>query len=253
MIAVISPAKSLNFDTNIDCKYTMPCFLKESASLIKELKKKKPIELERLMSISTKLAILNADRFNTWLLPFTNMNSKQCAFVFKGSVYKGLNIEDFSSLELAYSNKHIRILSGLYGLLRPLDLIQAYRLEMGTKLKTLEANNLYEFWGEKITKELNNELNKNKILINLASNEYFNSIKKNTLKADIITPIFKDFKNGQFKVISFYAKRARGLMCRFMAKNQLNDVEDLKKFDLEGYIYNKKLSEEKKWVFTRAA
>jgi len=253
MIAVISPAKSLDFDINIDCKYTMPCFLKESASLINELKKKKPIELERLMSISTNLSILNADRFNAWLLPFTNMNSKQCAFVFKGSVYKGLNIEDFSSLELAYSNKHIRILSGLYGLLRPLDLIQAYRLEMSTKLKTLKANNLYEFWGEKITKELNNELNKNKILINLASNEYFNSIKKDTLKADIITPIFKDFKNGQFKVISFYAKRARGLMCRFMAKNKLNDAEDLKKFDLEGYIYNKKLSEEKKWVFTRAA
>jgi len=251
MIAVISPAKSFNFDINIDCQYTIPCFLKESASLVNELKNKNPIELEKLMSISPKLAILNADRFNTWLLPFTNLNSKQCAFVFQGSVYKGLKIENFSSLELAYSNKHIRILSGLYGLLRPLDLIQAYRLEMSTKLKTLKANNLYEFWGEKITEELNNELYKNKILINLASNEYFNSIKTKTLKADVITPIFKDFKNGQFKVISFYAKRARGLMCRFMAKNKLKNVEDLKKFDLEGYIYNKDLSEENKWVFTR--
>jgi cytoplasmic iron level regulating protein YaaA (DUF328/UPF0246 family) len=254
MIVVISPAKSLHkqcpisFDT-----YTQAFFLPEAEKIVSTLKKKKPAQLAHLMGISPKLAELNHQRFQVWTLPFTPENSWQAVLMFNGDVYQGLKAETFSAYEFETAQKQLRILSGVYGLLKPLDLIQPYRLEMGTAIAIAGKKDLYSFWKAKITAELNRELSEtgDKVLVNLASNEYFSAIDTKKLKARIITPSFKEHKNGQFQMVSFFAKRARGLMSRFIIQNNISDPEEIKAFDLEGYYFNNTLSKGDNWVFTR--
>ncbi|MCX4027820.1 peroxide stress protein YaaA [Endozoicomonas sp. SM1973] len=253
MLAVISPAKTLDFETPPTTPtYTQPELLKHSEVLIKILRQYSPDQLAQLMKLSDKLAGLNAARFNNWHLPFTPNNAKQAVLAFKGDVYTGLEAESFTEKQFEFAQQHLRILSGLYGLLKPLDLIQPYRLEMGTKLENTNGKDLYQFWGEQITQQLSSQLADVKgPLINLASNEYFKSIKPKLLDTDIITPVFKDWKNGQYKVISFLAKKARGMMVNYLVKNKIKNPEKLKQFDLAGYQYQPDLSSAKEWVFTR--
>ena len=254
MLIVISPAKTLDFETPANSNiYSEASFLKESSQLIKELRKRKVDEIADFMGISPKLAQLNFERFHQWNLPFTTKNAKQALLAFKGEVFTGIDAASFSDEDFKRSQTGLRILSGLYGVLKPMDLIQAYRLEMGKKLENKQGGNLYQYWGDKITNSINQALNENnhKELINLASNEYFKSINKKKLKADIVTPTFKDLKNGEYKMISFYAKKARGLMTRFIIQNKISDPNDIKAFNLEGYMYNPALSKEKDPVFTR--
>ena len=253
MLITISPAKTLDFSRQESCKtHTTPDFLKESRELIKATRKFSPEELSELMGISQKLALLNYKRYCQWRTPFTQENAKQALLAFRGDVYEGISAETFSAADFNFAQQSLRILSGLYGVLRPLDLIQPYRLEMGTKLKTTKGKNLYEFWGDRITKALRAALQEpDGWLINLASNEYFKSVITKKLNARIITPEFKDSKGGQYKMISFYAKKARGLMSAYIIKNRLKDAESLKAFDSQGYSYNETLSSENKWVFTR--
>ncbi len=254
MQLVISPAKSLDFETsfsyNGNSEYR---FINESKTLIKKLNSLSVNDLEKLMSISSKLAELNYLRFKKWEYPFEKKVSRQAIFAFKGDVYTGLDAYSLSDLEIGYTQNALRILSGLYGLLRPLDMILPYRLEMGTKLSLRGKKDLYEFWDNKITNLLKKDIveNNHKFLINLASNEYFKSIKSKQLGIPVITPVFKDLKNGEYKMISFYAKKARGLMTRFIVQNQIVNPEDLKAFDLEGYYYNSQLSKDNQPVFTR--
>lgn len=255
MIIVISPAKTLDFETPpITPEYTQPGFLDDSAQLIDALRKLAPDRIGQLMSISSKLALLNSNRYFAWKRPFTLENAKQVIFTFKGDVYIGLDADTMSATELAFAQDHLRILSGLYGVLRPLDLMQPYRLEMGTPFKNPRGNNLYEFWGDKITLVLNQDLKKQQdsVLINLASNEYFQSIQTDKLEARIITPVFKDEKNGVYKIISFFAKKARGMMSRYIVRNKLTNPEDIKNFDVAGYRFNEDDSGENEWIFTRA-
>ena len=253
MLITISPAKTLDFTDLGRCqKSSTPDFLKESRQLIKATRKLSPDELSELMAISQKLALLNYQRYREWKTPFTLRNAKQALLAFKGDVYEGMSAQSFADDDLAFAQEHLRILSGLYGVLRPLDLIQPYRLEMGTRLKTDRGANLYEFWGDKITKSLNTTLRQqDNVLINLASNEYFKSVITKKLDARIITPEFKDAKSGHYKVISFYAKKARGLMSAFIIKNRLQQPEDIQSYDECGYSYNESLSSPDKWVFTR--
>jgi len=254
MLLVISPAKNLDFDTPAKTKQkSTPDFLDEAQLLIDELRQLAPQDISALMSISDKLGVLNYDRFQQWSTPFTDDNAKQAVLAFNGDVYTGLNAESFSAAEFKFAQKHLRILSGLYGLLRPLDLMQAYRLEMGTKFNNQRGKNLYEFWGNLITEALNKQLKslKTDVLVNLASNEYFKSVKPKGLNATIVTPVFKDWKGDKYKIISFYAKKARGLMCAYAINHKITDVEDLKKFDSEGYAFNDAMSSDKEWVFTR--
>ena len=254
MISVVSPAKSLNFDDSSSVKIFSQCsFLKKSQLLVNDLKKYSPKQISDLMKISDKLAVLNADRYNNWSLPFNERNAKQAAFAFKGDVYIGLEIDSFSKDDLNYAQDHFRILSGLYGLLKPLDLIQAYRLEMGTSFQNKRGKNLYEFWNSSITKHLNKELelSKSQYLLNLASNEYYKVILPKTLNATVITPVFKDWKNGRYKIISFFAKKARGMMAAYQLKNKIKNPEDLKGFDTAGYTFNDDMSQGNQLVFTR--
>lgn len=254
MLIVISPAKTLDFEQKANTPhFSNADFLPQSEKLIKTLKKFKAEDLVSLMGISDKLAHLNQERFATWKRPFDMENAKQALLAFKGDVYTGLDAESLNEKELLYTQDHLRILSGLYGVLRPLDLIQPYRLEMGTKLNTASFKGLYNFWGEKLTKNINKALAEqgDNILINLASNEYFKSLNKKKLKAEIITPVFKDFKNGEYKMISFFAKKARGLMSRFILKNEFKKPEDLKLFDAEGYYFSEEKSSTNQLVFLR--
>lgn len=254
MLMVISPAKTLDFETPAKTKVsTQPDFLDQSQLLIDQLRELSPSDISGLMSISDKLGNLNFDRFLNWHTPFDVDNAKQAVLAFKGDVYTGLDAESFNSKDFKFAQKHLRILSGLYGLLRPLDYIQPYRLEMGTKFANEGGDNLYQFWGEQITDAMNAQLKKanSEVLLNLASNEYFKSIQQKNINADIITPVFKDLKNGKYKIISFYAKKARGLMSAYVIKNQLTDVEDIKQFDTDGYRYNAAMSSAREWVFTR--
>jgi cytoplasmic iron level regulating protein YaaA (DUF328/UPF0246 family) len=254
MIIVISPAKSLYEKAPILIdKNTSSDFLPEAEKIVAVLKKKKPAQLARLMDISPKLAELNYHRFQEWALPFTQENSWQAVLMFNGDVYQGLKAETFTATEFDAAQQHLRILSGVYGLLKPLDLIQPYRLEMGTNLGIARKKNLYEFWKLKITSKLNEELAETgqKELINLASNEYFSAIDTKKLKARIITPVFKEHKDGQYQMVSFFAKKARGLMSRFIIQNQITDPEEMKAFDLDGYYFNNQLSKGDNWVFTR--
>ncbi len=255
MIIVISPAKTLDFETpSATQTHTLPDFLDDSAQLIDQLRQLEPDQIGQLMSISPKLATLNSNRYFAWNRPFNLNNAKQAILAFKGDVYTGLDADTLTESELSFAQDHLRILSGLYGVLRPLDLMQAYRLEMGTQLKNTRGNNLYEFWGDQITQSLNRDLKKQKsdVLINLASNEYFQSVQKNKLNARIITPVFKDEKNGVYKIISFFAKKARGLMSRYIIQNQLTNPEDIKQFDIGGYQFSEDSSSQDEWIFTRA-
>jgi len=250
MHLLISPAKTLDMDGAIAVpKTTLSPFMNESASLIKDLKKLRSTDIQDLMKVSSKIAELNANRFLEWNLPFSETNAKAAIHAFKGDVYTGLDAESISKDDMEFAQEHLSILSGLYGLLRPLDLMQAYRLEMGTKFSNTGGKNLYEFWGNKITEEINKR--EQKYIINLASNEYFKAVNKKILKAEIITPVFKDEKNGTLKVISFYAKKARGLMTRFIIQNHMTNVEEIKNFNLGGYAFSENLSTHKEWVFTR--
>lgn len=254
MLMVISPAKTLDFETAPITKMsTMPDFLSDSEVLIEQLRELSPADISNLMKISDKLGELNFERYLNWHTPFDKNNAKQAVLAFKGDVYTGLDAENFNGNDFKFAQKHLRILSGLYGVLRPLDLIQPYRLEMGTKFANSSGGNLYEFWEDKLTQSVNAQLKKNKstVLVNLASNEYFKAIQSSSINADIITPTFKDLKNGKYKIISFYAKKARGLMAAFAIKNQITQAEELKQFDVEGYRYNAAMSSAREWVFIR--
>lgn len=256
MLVVISPAKSLDYETPFKIrKFTQAEFLEDSTQLIEQLREFSPAQVSSLMSISPALGSLNHDRFNSWSLPFDTDNARQALFAFKGDVYIGLDAYALTSDDIRFAQEHLRILSGLYGLLRPLDLMQAYRLEMGTSLKNAKGNSLYDFWGEKITQAINAQLStqKHPVLINLASNEYFRSVKTKQLDADVISPIFKDYKNGQYKIISFFAKKARGLMSAYIIKNRLERAEDILKFDSDGYRYSEEDSKPNAPVFLRKA
>ena len=254
MLIVISPAKTLDYETPPKTKvFTTPDYLGHSQQLINRLRNFSSLDISDLMKVSAKIADLNFDRYESWKKPFTVKNAKQSILAFKGDVYTGLNAETFKAGDFKFAQNHLRVLSGLYGLLRPLDLMQPYRLEMGTKLKTDKGKNLYEFWGSDITEGLNKQLKKIKsdTLINLASNEYFKSVKTAELNAKIITPAFKEFKNGEYKMIGIYAKKARGLLSRYIIENKLNDPEDIKSFKEDGYRFSKQLSKGNSWVFTR--
>ena len=255
MLIVISPAKTLDFETPPKVPtFTLPDFLDDSAELIDELRSYEPYRLGDLMGISPKLADLNSNRYHNWSLPFTADNAKQSVLAFKGDVYAGLDADNLSADDLQFAQAHLRILSGLYGVLKPLDLMQPYRLEMGTKLKNRRGKNLYDFWDDRINKTLNDELagQDSPVLVNLASNEYFKSVQPERLNARIVTPTFKEARNGDYKFISFTAKKARGLMSRYIIRNRLSDPEDLRGFDLEGYRYNAALSDADTPVFTRS-
>ena len=250
MHLLISPAKTLDMNESIaEQKSTLSPFIEESAVLIKDLKKLKSTEIQDLMKVSSKIAELNAERFHQWALPFNKSNAKAAIYAFKGDVYTGLDADSLSEDDLNFAQKHLSILSGLYGLLRPLDLMQAYRLEMGTKFTNTGGKNLYEFWGNKITEEVNKR--EQEYIINLASNEYFKAVIKKNLNAEIITPVFKDEKNGTLKIISFYAKKARGMMTRFIIQNRIKNIDEIKNFNLGGYVFSESLTNSKEWVFTR--
>lgn len=254
MLIVISPAKTLDYESPLPSKkFSQPQFLEESGKLIKVLKRLGPDDVQDLMHISTKLAELNVSRYLNWEQPFSPKNARPAVFAFKGDVYAGLEAQKYETADLDFAQKHLRILSGLYGVLRPLDLIQPYRLEMGIGLKNSRGDSLYDFWGEQlgaaIVKALKGQ--KDNKLINLASNEYFKAIKGKTGDAEVITPVFKDYKNGQYKIISFFAKKARGLMSTYIIKNRVKDIAALIKFNDEGYRFSKKDSTDKELVFLR--
>lgn len=265
MYFVLSPAKSLNesdeVPVNVGNYYSQPQLIEHAQQLMKILKSKEPVDLQELMSISDDLAQLNAQRNQDWAWseqkPFDESNAKAAAYLFDGDVYTGLDVYNLDKETVIYLNEHLGILSGLYGVLKPLDLIQPYRLEMGTKLKNDRGDNLYQFWGEEVTEVINQRMSESSehgeenVLINLASNEYFKAVKKKSLNADIITPRFEDEKNGKYKVISFYAKKARGLMVKYAADNKITKAEQLKKFDVAGYYYVDELSDEHNWTFRR--
>ena len=254
MLLIISPAKTLDYETPpITEQFTQPDFLEHSAELIAKLRQLSPADISGLMGVSDKLAQLNAARFQSWSPPFDPTNAKQALLAFKGDVYSGLDAETLTAKQLSFAQQHLRILSGLYGLLRPLDLMQAYRLEMGIRLANRRGKDLYQFWGNIITEQLNEELagQKEKTLVNLASNEYFKSVQAKDIAGSIVTPIFKDWKNGQYKIISFYVKKARGLMCRYVINNHIDHVEKLQGFDYGGYAFDESVSSEREWVFNR--
>jgi cytoplasmic iron level regulating protein YaaA (DUF328/UPF0246 family) len=259
MLAVISPAKTLDFASPAATrKHSVPVYLKDSQQLIESLRNKSPADIADLMHISSKLADLNYERYAQWHTPFNSDNAKQALLAFKGDVYMGLEADRYSERDLTWAQKHVRILSGLHGILKPLDLIQPYRLEMGTSLTTTRGNNLYDFWGNKVTQALQQSLDEQAgsketlpILINLASKEYFGAVTAPDLNARIITPTFKDLKNGRYKFLTFFAKKARGLMTSYLVKNRVTSLKALKSFDWQGYYYSEDLSDGDDWVFLR--
>ncbi len=254
MLTVISPAKTLDFDTPPTTrKTTQPQFIDEAARLVEDARTMSPQDIRELMGVSDKIAELNHARFMDWHTPFNLDNAKQAVLAFKGDVYTGLEADTLSAAQLSFAQKHLRILSGLYGLLRPLDLMQPYRLEMGLKFNNSGGKDLYQFWGDRINSGLNTQLRKSgsKVLVNLASNEYFKSVKAGELDADIITPVFKDLKGDKYKIISFYAKKARGQMARYIIDKGINEPDALKRFRVAGYRYNKAESTARDLVFTR--
>ena len=252
MKIVISPAKSLNLDKELPTQlHTGSAFLKQAETIQKTLKKLKPNQLMELMHISEKLGDLNWQRNQDWQTPFTNENARPAVFTFDGEVYTGLDVYSLPIEKLDVLQDKLRILSGLYGLLKPLDLMQAYRLEMGTSIKIGTKKNLYEFWKKTITDTLNSELEKDELFVNLASNEYFSAVDVKKLKVPVITPEFKDYKDGKLKMISFFAKKARGMMVRYIIDTNAETIEDLKSFNYEGYAFDSNLSEGNKLVFTR--
>ncbi len=254
MLIIISPAKTLDFSAlNKNNSYTIPCFLDYSQNLISILRKKSVDEIIKLMNVSSGLAQLNFERFQLWNKNFTLQNAKQALFAFKGEVYRGIDIQTFSPIEIENSQNYLRILSGLYGILRPFDLIQPYRLEMGVKLENENGKDLYKFWSNLITEKLNETLTKmnKKTLVNLASEEYSKVLNFKNVRSNIITPIFKEEKNGKYQTIAVFAKKARGLMTRFIIQNQLTNPQDLKAFDVAGYCFDANNSTEIEYVFIR--
>ena len=254
MLMVISPAKTLDFETPPTTeRFTQPQYLDHAQELITQLRELSPAQIGELMHLSDKLSGLNAARFGSWTPAFTPKNAKQAILAFKGDVYTGLDAETFGETDLDYAQQHLRMLSGLYGLLRPLDLMQPYRLEMGTKLTNARGKDLYAFWGNRISEWLNEALAEqgDDILLNLASNEYFSAVKRPALKARVIDTEFRDQKNGQYKIISFYAKKARGMMSRFVISERIDKPEHLKQFDAQGYRFSKDLSTADKLIFLR--
>jgi len=254
MLIVLSPAKTLDFESPIKAnKTTEPDFIARSAELVATLRTMPPAQIGSLMSISDSLAQLNVARYASWSKKFTTDNSRPAMLAFDGDVYEGLDARSLSARQLDWAQKHLRILSGLYGVLRPLDLMQPYRLEMGTRLTTQRGKDLYAFWGDQITEALNTSLNEVKadVLVNLASEEYFKSVKPAKLDHPVITPVFEEWKGGSYKIVSFFAKRARGLMARYAIEHKLNKAEQLKDFDSEGYAFDAKVSNESRWVFRR--
>ena len=254
MLIVLSPAKTLDYSIDPKSNHTAPQFLSQSSKLIKTLKEKEPKDIASLMGLSDKLATLNFDRYQSWRASkVVSNNTKPSMLVFKGDVYQGLDAENFNSNQLRFAQKHLRILSGLYGILRPMDVIKPYRLEMGTKLQTPKGKNLYEFWGSSIQDNVLDDLSSQKsdLLINLASKEYFSVLGKMPDYVNVISPVFKDYKNGKHKIISFYAKRARGLMAKWIIQQKIKDFEKLSDFNLDGYYYSEKESTLTEPVFLR--
>lgn len=249
MLLIISPSKTQNFDATNFTKHTLPRQFDKSLDLIKTLKKVPKNEISKLMSLSEKLTGLNYERFQNFENKCTLDNAKQALLAFKGDVYRGIEIDKYTVLDFEFAQKSLRILSGLYGVLRPLDLIQPYRLEMGTKLKNTQGNNLYQFWGLQISELLNKD--ESEIIINLASNEYFKGIDKKSIKAKIIEIVFKENRDGKLKTIGIFAKKARGKMTNFVIKNKITNPEKLKSFVEDGYQFNEQLSNEKQWFFVR--
>jgi len=254
MIILLSPAKTLNPDKGkLPEEHSLPVFLNDAAVLIDRLRQMTAHDIASIMKVSEKLALINYDRFKAWHTPFTPENAKAAILAFDGGVYEGLKAGEFEDSDFAFAQRHLRILSGLYGILKPLDMIQPYRLEMGTSLPTPAGGNLYTFWGDSITEEMNDSIKDelDAIVINLASQEYFKSVNLKLLKARVITPVFKEFKGEGYKIVSFRAKRARGLMSNYIIKNRIVRPEDLKSFNSEGYSFNESLSSSDEWVFIR--
>lgn len=254
MLALISPAKTLDYESALPTdSHTLPRLLAHSQELIDVSRTLSASEIANLMSVSEKIANLNVERFRDWQADFDFSNARQALFAFKGDVYTGLDAYSLKDQDIDYAQQHLRMLSGLYGLLRPLDLMMPYRLEMGTKLKNPRGSNLYEFWGTIITDLINEDLAaaKSELLVNIASDEYYKSVKESKIQAEIIKPVFLDQKNGKYKVISFYAKKARGLMARFIIENKLERAEDLKAFNSDGYYFDADSSLKGELVFKR--
>ncbi|MDP6963748.1 MAG: peroxide stress protein YaaA [Planctomycetota bacterium] len=251
MLVLLSPAKSLDLEAKLDgVELSQPRFLKKSSQLIKELRSKSQNEISDLMKLSDTLAELNVERYGFWNRRHTKNNSHPALLCFKGAVYLALESSEFTKSDFKFANKHIRILSGLYGVLRPLDLMQPYRLEMGTKLENESGDNLYKFWGNDLASSVNSE--ESDVVVNLASNEYFKSIGAKNLDAQVITPVFKEQRGSDYKTIGVFAKTARGLMTKYIVKNKIKSVAKLKEFDDAGYSFNEQLSDDAKWVFTRS-
>ncbi|MFV5215927.1 peroxide stress protein YaaA [Azonexus caeni] len=254
MLIFLSPAKSLDYKTPPHvATYTQPAFLDRSQTLIEQLRALSPADIANLMDLSDPLALLNYNRYADWSLPFTPDNAKQAVLAFDGDVYDGLAAKTLSAADLDFAQQHLRILSGLYGILKPLDLMQPYRLEMGTRFKNRAGKDLYAFWGETLLDAINAELDAmpRPVAVNLASEEYFKAAIGRKFKGELIQPVFEDWKNGKYKIISFYAKRARGLMTRYAVLNRLTDPEGLKDFDSDGYAFAPEASDDKTWVFRR--
>jgi cytoplasmic iron level regulating protein YaaA (DUF328/UPF0246 family) len=254
MLLFLSPAKALDYKTPPHiATFTQPAYLRHSETLIKQLRKLSPAAIATLMDISDPLALLNFNRFADWSLPFTPQNAKQAALAFDGDVYDGLAAKTLSAADLDFAQQHVRILSGLYGILRPLDLMQPYRLEMGSKFANKAGKDLYVFWGERLLDAINAELAKmpRPVAVNLASEEYFKAALGRRIKGQVIQPVFEDWKSGRYKIITFFAKRARGLMTRYAVLNRLDEPEGLKGFDYDGYAFAGEASDDKTWVFRR--
>ncbi len=256
MIIVLSPAKSLDYETPPHVsKHTIPDFIDDAAQLIDELRRYSPQQIASLMDISDPLAHLNYRRYADWSPTFSADNAKQAVLAFNGDVYEGFDAKTLSAADLDYAQRHVRVLSGLYGLLRPLDLLQPYRLEMGTRLPNARGKDLYAFWGERITEALSAQLQRNagteRVLVNCASTEYFKSVRPKRLDARVVTPVFEDWKGGRYKIISFHAKRARGLMARFAVEHRIDAPEKLKDFAVEGYAFDPAASNDATFVFRR--
>ena len=256
MLSIISPAKTLDFESPIaTTDFTQPAHLAQSRKLVRRLRELSPPQIGKLMNVSDNLAELNHARYRRWKTPFKPDNARQALFAFKGDVYVGLDADTMDADDIAFAQDHLRILSGLYGLLRPLDLMQPYRLEMGTRLDTDAGKNLYQFWDGRITQALRKELKQSEsgTLINLASNEYFKAVRPKALKARVVTPAFREYRNGEYRFIQYFAKQARGAMARFIIDERLDDPEGLKDFKRDGYAYHAELSNDDEWVFTRRA
>ncbi len=254
MLLFLSPAKALDYKTPSHVsEFSQPAFLPQSEHLIQQLRNLSPAEIANLMDLSDQLALLNFNRYADWSLPFTPENAKQAVLAFDGDVYDGLSAKTLSSDDLQFAQQHVRILSGLYGLLKPLDLMQAYRLEMGTKFVNPAGKDLYAFWGNRLLDAINDELAAmpRPVAVNLASEEYFKAAQGKKIQAKVIQPVFEDWKNGKYKIISFFAKKARGLMTRYVVENRLTEPEGMQAFDVDGYVFSPEVSDDKTWVFRR--